>query len=257
MLKKMKNSPFVKQPFGGINGDVLRFLAVVFMTLDHTRVAVDGDMWMKCVGRLAFPIFAFQIAEGFVHTSNLKKYLSRLLIFAIISEIPFNIFCSSETFFPQYQNVLFTFALSIAALKLVQTAKKEPTLLKIAGAGLGVVLIAFLAELLRVDYGGAGIAIVVAFYLFRDFPFAFVLQFAAMFLVFVFLYPGRPMLFKIDDIIFKIPVQAFALFSFVPIWLYNGKKGSKSKILQYGFYSFYPAHIALLCIIRYVLKNVV
>lgn len=257
MFRKLKNSPFVKKPFGGINGDLLRLLAIISMTIDHTRVAVDGDMWMKYVGRLAFPVFAFQIAEGFIHTSNLKKYFLRILIFAIVSEIPFNVFCSSEVFFPQYQNVLVTFALSIVALKLVQMAKKEPAPLKIAGAGLSVAFIVFLAEVLHVDYGGAGVVIVVAFYLFRDFPFAFLAQFATVFIVFVFFYPGRPVLLGFGDSIFRLPVQAFALFSFVPIWLYNGKKGKKSKILQYGFYSFYPAHIALLCVIRYVLKNVI
>ena len=136
-------------------------------------------------------------------------------------------------------------------------AKKEPAPLKIAGAGLSVALIVFLAQVRHVDYGGAGVVIVVAYYLFRDFPFAFRAQFATVFIVFVFFYPGRPVLLGFGDSIFRLPVQAFALFSFVPIWLYNGKKGKKSKILQYGFYSFYPAHIALLCVIRYVLKNVI
>ncbi len=258
ILEKFQNTPFVKKPFGGLNGNTLRLLAIVFMIFDHTRVAVvDGNMWMNYMGRLAFPIFAFQISEGFIHTSNFKKYLLRLLVFALISEIPFNVFCSSELFFPQYQNVLFTFILSIIALKLLDLAKKEPTLPKVAGAGIGVVAIVFLAEVLEVDYGGAGVIIVVAFYLFRNFPFAFILQFATMFLVFIFFYPGRPVFFKIQDFIFHIPVQAFSLLSLIPIWLYNGKKGGGGKLLQYATYGFYPVHIAVLCIIRYVLKNIV
>lgn len=257
-IKSFSNSPFVKKPFGGINADVLRILAVAFMILDHTRaVLVDGNMWMKYVGRLAFPIFAFQIAEGFIHTSSLKKYVLRLLVFAVVSEIPFNVFCSSEIFFPGYQNVLFTFLLSIFALAFLEKAKKKPTPLTIAGAGLGVAVIVFLAVALRVDYGAAGVVLVVAFYLLRDFPFAFLAQFAVMFIVFVFFYPGRPVLFAVDGTLYKIPVQIFALFSFIPIWLYNGKKGKGGKVLQYGFYAFYPLHIGLLCVIRYVLKNVV
>ncbi len=257
-LKKFSNSPFVKKPFGGLDGNALRLIAVIFMILDHTRVAVvDGNMWMNYLGRMAFPIFAFQIAEGFVHTSNLKKYVFRLLVFAVISEVPFNVFCSSELFFPQYQNVLFTFLLSIGALKLLEMVKKEPTLPRMAGVGIGVTLIVFLAEVLKLDYGGAGVVIVVAFYLFRNFPFAFLAQFATLFVVFVFFYPGRPILFKVQDFIFSIPVQVFSLFSVIPIWLYNGKKGRGGKIVQYGSYGFYPVHIALLCILRYVLKNVV
>lgn len=257
-LNKFSNSPFVKKPFGGLNGNVLKILAVVFMILDHTRVAVvDGNMWMNYIGRLSFPIFAFMISEGFIHTSNFKKYLLRLTVFAVISEIPFNVFCSSKTFFPQYQNVLFTFVLSVLALVLIDFAKKEPTLAKVAGAGLGTVIIVFLAEVLKVDYGGAGVVIVVAFYLFRNFPFAFLVQFVTMFAVFILFYPGRPVFFKIRDLIFCIPVQSFALFSFIPIWLYNGKKGRGGKFLQYGTYGFYPVHIAVLCVVRYLLKNIV
>ncbi|MBR4287624.1 MAG: hypothetical protein IKT55_07970 [Clostridia bacterium] len=257
-LAKIHNSPFVKKPFGGLSGNFLKLLAIAFMILDHTRMAlVEGNMWMNYVGRMAFPVFAFQISEGFVHTRSFGKYLSRLLIFAVISEIPFNVFCSSEIFFPQYQNVLFTFVLGILALRLLDFAKKEPTLAKTAGAGIGVVAIVFLAEVLKLDYGAAGVILVVAFYLFRNFPFAFILQFATMFLLFVFFYPGRPIYFKISDVIFHIPVQAFALFSFIPIWLYNGKKGRGGKTLQYATYGFYPVHIAVLCVVRYVLKNVV
>lgn len=257
-FEKSENSPFVKKPFGGINSNLLRLSAVVCMLLDHSRAAlVDGNMWMNYLGRLAFPIFAFQIAEGFLHTSDLKKYMLRLLGFALISEIPFNIFCSSEIFFPNYQNVLFTFVLSVTALKLLDLVKKEPTLFKIAGAGIGVTVIVFLAQVLKVDYGGAGVVVVVAFYLFRNFPFAFIAQFITLFIVFIFFYPGRPVFFEINDVIFKIPVQTFSLFSLVPIWLYNGKRGKGGKLLQYSFYGFYPAHIALLCLIRYFLKNVV
>ncbi len=258
MLCKFRNSPFIKKPFGGLNGNVLKILAVVFMILDHTRVAVvDGNMWMNYIGRLSFPIFAFLISEGFIHTSNFKKYLLRLTAFAVISEIPFNVFCSSKTFFPQYQNVLFAFVLSVLALVLIDFAKKEPTLPKVAGAGLGTVIIVFLAEIIKVDYGGAGVVIVIAFYLFRNFPFAFLAQFITVFLVFILFYPGRPVFFKIQDLIFCIPVQSFALFSFIPIWLYNGKKGGGGKFLQYGTYGFYPVHIAILCVVRYLLKNIV
>ena len=252
------NSPFAKKPFGGVSGNPLKLAAIIFMILDHTWVAViDGNSWMNYLGRLAFPIFAFLISEGFIHTSNFKKYLLRLLAFAVISEIPFNIFCSSSVLFPQYQNVLFTFVLSVIALKILDFAKKEPTLLKIAGAGVGVAVIVFLADVLKLDYGGAGILIVVAFYLFRGFPFAFLAQLAAMVLVFVFLYPGREVPFKIGEWFVHFPVQTFAIFSLVPIWLYNGKKGRGGKLVQYAGYAFYPLHIFVLCVLRYFLKNVI
>ena len=252
------NSPFARKPFGGISGNFLKLFAIALMILDHTRAAIiDGNIWMNYLGRLAFPIFAFLISEGFIHTSDFKKYLLRLLSFAVISEIPFNVLCSSEMFYPQYQNVLFTFVLSVIALKILEFAKEKPTLPKFAGAGFCVVIIVFLAEMLKLDYGGAGIIIVVAFYLFRDFPFAFLAQLATMAAVFVFFYPGREIFFKLGEYILHFPVQTLAIFSLIPIWLYNGKKGRGGKLVQYAGYAFYPLHIALLCVLRYVLKNVV
>lgn len=253
----MKNTPFLRQPFGGLNANFLRCLAVVFMALDHSQAAfIEGNRWMNYAGRMALPIFAFQISEWFIHTSDIKKYIFRLSVFALLSEIPFNVFCSSEIFFPGYQNVLFTFLLSIVALEIIKKVKKDPTVFKVTMGCAGVVFIVILAEIFKVDYGAAGVVTVVTFYLLRDFSFAFLAQFSALFFIFVFLYPGRPVLFRLCGEIFSFPVQIFSLFSLFFIWLYNGKKGKKSKILQYGFYAFYPFHIALFCLIRYVVNHI-
>lgn len=74
-LKLPANSPLLKIPFGGLTANMLRSLAVIFMLSDHIwATAMSLGNWMTYIGRMAFPIFAFQIAEGFVHTKNLKKY---------------------------------------------------------------------------------------------------------------------------------------------------------------------------------------
>lgn len=108
----------------GISANMLRLLAIVLMLTDHiwATFMVFGD-WMTYIGRLAFPIFAFQIVEGFVHTSNLKKYILRLLVFAVITEIPFNLFCSSSWFYPYHQNVLFTLLLGLLAIAVIDKAR--------------------------------------------------------------------------------------------------------------------------------------
>ena len=83
----------------------LKLIAVIAMMLDHMcYTVIPGNMWMTWVGRIAFPIFAFLIVEGYFHTKNVKKYALRLLIFALISEVPFNLMVSGSVFFPFHQN---------------------------------------------------------------------------------------------------------------------------------------------------------
>ena len=97
-----------------INSNALKILAMAFMLLDHLWATIIPDnQWMTCVGRLAFPIFAFMISEGYVHTSDFKKYAKRLLIFGLISEIPFNLMSAGGFFFPFHQNVMFTLLLGL------------------------------------------------------------------------------------------------------------------------------------------------
>ena len=84
--QKTGSSPFLKKPFGGMDAMTLRLLAILCMVLDHLwATLVPGSDWMTFLGRLAFPIFAFQISEGFFHTADVRRYAKRLLLFAIIS----------------------------------------------------------------------------------------------------------------------------------------------------------------------------
>ena len=119
------NSPLIKIPFGGLTSNMLRTIAVLLMLSDHIwATAMSFGDWMTYIGRMAFPIFAFQIAEGFVHTNSFKKYALRLLGFAIVTEIPFNFFYSSRFFNPYHQNVLFTLLLGLLAIKVIDGLKK-------------------------------------------------------------------------------------------------------------------------------------
>ena len=115
--QNLGNTPFLKRPFGGISAMTLRLVAITCMLLDHLwATLVPGSDWMTFLGRLAFPIFAFQIAEGFFHTADVKRYAKRLLLFALLSEIPFDLIQASTVFFPFHQNVLFTLLLGLWAI---------------------------------------------------------------------------------------------------------------------------------------------
>ena len=245
------NSPLVKIPFGGFTSNMLRTIAVILMLSDHIWATyMSFGNWMTYIGRMAFPIFAFQIAEGFVHTSNFKKYALRLLGFALVTEIPFNLFYSSRWFNPYHQNVLFTLLLGLLAIYVIDKAKKNRTAKNIALSVLWLVLICIAATLGFVDYGFLGMVTVVMFYLLRDFPFAWLAQLVAMVLINVVFFEGQVFPIEILGRNFEIPLQGFAVFSLIPIWLYGGRKGKSSKIMQYGFYAFYPVHMLILYLIK-------
>lgn len=241
-----------KKPFGGISSETLRIIAMVFMILDHLWARIiPGNDWMTYLGRIAFPIFAFLISEGFVHTRNFKKYLIRLFVFALVSEIPFNLFCHSSFFYPFHQNVLFTLALGLIAINFIDKLRKNPSpkaFFKTAGLLILLLAISFLGV---VDYGATGFLTVIMFYLFRDFPFAWLCRLVAMILMYIVFFEGQTIPFEIAGHSFEFSVQGFAVLSLIPIELYNGKRGKKNKILQYSFYAFYPVHMLIFYLIIY------
>lgn len=245
------NSPLVKIPFDGLTSNMLRIIAVLLMLSDHIWATyMSFGNWMTYIGRMAFPIFAFQIAEGFVHTSNFKKYALRLLGFALLTEIPFNLFYSSRWFNPYHQNVLFTLLLGLLAIRVLNNLKNNFKGKNIALSLLWLALICIGATLGFVDYGFLGMLTVVMFYILRDFPFAWLAQLVAMVLINVVFFEGLVVPVELLGKTFEIPTQGFAVFSLIPIWLYGGRKGKSSKVMQYGFYAFYPVHMLILYLIK-------
>ena len=101
-----------------LDGTMLKILAMISMVLDHVGdLFFPGVTWLRAAGRLAMPIFAFCIAEGYAHTRDRKKYLLRMGLFALISEIPFDLAFESRIGL-SHQNIMLTFFLSILALML-------------------------------------------------------------------------------------------------------------------------------------------
>ena len=148
----------------------LHIMAMVFMLCDHLwGTIVPGADWLTCIGRLTFPIFAFMIVEGYFHTKNLKKYVCRLFVFAILSEIPFNLAMGSRIFYPVHQNVLWSFLISIGLIHWNEKVK-EKQLWKRVVIGLTSIGIGYVAGLITfVDFYHAGILTVLVFYFFKGF----------------------------------------------------------------------------------------
>ena len=247
----MASSPLTRKPFGGINANQLRVLAMFLMLLDHLwATLVPGNFWMTCLGRAAFPIFAFQISEGFFHTSDRKCYAKRLFLFALLSEVPFDLIYGGTVFYPFHQNVMFTLLLGLLACCGIDRARREQTAKAVLRGILILMGTVLLAAIGMVDYGWRGMLTVVAFYALRDFPGAWLAQAAALVLLNIVNFMGQ----TIPVLGWDFPTQGFALLSLLPIWLYNGRRGGGGKGVQYAFYAFYPVHMLVLYLLFSLLR---
>ena len=232
----------------------LHFMAMLFMLCDHLwGTIVPGNDWLTCIGRLAYPIFAFMIVEGYFHTRNLKKYVCRLLVFAVLSEIPFNLALGGRLFYPIHQNVLWTFLISIALIVLNEKAKKTGKLLGRIAVGAATVLLGYIVGIITfVDFYHAGILTVLVFYFFRGRKWWNCLgQLICLWYINVEMLGGFSYVFELFGKTQYLSRQGLALFALIPIWLYRGKQGYHNKMLQYTYYAFYPVHLLLLGLLRY------
>ena len=234
----------------------LHILAMTAMVLDHLwATLVPGNLWMTCAGRIAFPIFAFLLAEGFFRTRSLPKYLLRLLIFALISEIPFDLMMGGVPFYWVHQNVIWTFLIALLAMQAMDALRqriRRPVLKVLALAG--VTLLAALAGLLSfADYSAAGVLTVLVFYFFHGRKwYHFAGQLICLYWLNNVLLMGMDLPFTLLGHTFFFPTQGFALLALIPIWLYRGAQGPHSKWIRYSFYAFYPAHMLLIAVIRFM-----
>lgn len=232
----------------------LHILAMVLMLCDHLwATVVPGNDWLTCVGRIAFPIFAFLIVEGYFHTKNRKAYVKRLLIFALISEIPFNLM-TGGFFNPTHQNVLWTFLIGIGLIRLIEKGKEKRTVRMWLLVGAGVLLGCVVALLGMVDYMHFGVLTVLVFYLFRGRRWwCFLGQLVCLAVINLELMGGLVYPFELFGREWLLPQQGFALLALIPIWLYRGKQGPYNKTLKYIYYAFYPAHMLILGLLGIIL----
>ena len=209
------------------------------MISDHIGDSILGRFsFLNLIGRISFPIFAFQTMQGYINTKNLKKHMIKLLIFACISQIPFMLFLSTFTT-NIYLNVLFTFLLGICALYIYDKCNN-----KVLGF-LFVIIISIIAYFIKVDYGAFGILLIFVFYFFyknNNIKHNKLLMSISIVLLCVIHY--LPNIFKSPSLICTyLSLITFTSLSLVFILFYNNKEGPK---LKYFFYIFYPLHLLIL-----------
>lgn len=232
----------------------LHLIAMACMLCDHLWVTiVPGNEWLTCIGRIAFPIFAFLIVEGFHHTRNLRNYVLRLLAAAIASEIPFNLMAAGSFLYPFHQNVLWTFLIAIGMMYANEKVRGATAWKRIAVAFATVVIGALAGLLSFADYFHAGVLTVLVFYFFRGRSWLcfFGQAFCLWYLNFESL-GGLVYEFSLAGSTFVFPQQGFALLALIPIWLYRGRKGYDSKAFGWFNYLFYPLHMLILSVLAMI-----
>ncbi len=252
-----------KKAWPGISSFVLHTIAMALMLCDHLwATVVPGHDWLTWLGRLAFPIFAFMLAEGYYHTGNFKKYALRMLVFALVSEIPFNLTYTTLFIYPFQQNVLWTFLLALCCMKSVD--KLRGKLKWYFSLPLGVLTTGgfmLAAQLLMTDYGAWGLCMTMVFWLCHEagpvgkWPWVCRLgQAAAMVWINWFMIKGITVPVSLGGMDFEIPRQGAAVLALGILWLYGGQRGYHSKVVKWVNYWFYPVHMLVLgLLVRFVL----
>lgn len=232
---------------------VLKIIAIISMVFDHVGDACIKHLSaMNLIGRLAFPIFAFQISEGYYHTKNLKKYFLRLFLFALISQIPFMLFMSTYTnaFSLNIFCTLFVGLLAIfihdkvcnCSFNLFKNTKFDICIKQFIGI-LIAILLGLIAEFCHFDYGLFGIAIIFIFYLFKNHKITMSITYI---LACILNYGYSAFLAGFNNIFWYVLLTTFTIIPIVFICLYNGKQGKKVKYLLYFFY---PVHYIIIYLI--------
>ncbi len=214
----------------------LKMIALGCMVADHIGfVFFPQNIVLRLIGRLSFPIFAFLIAQGFKHTKDVRKYLIRLAVFAVASEIPFDLVVSGKLYSAQQQNIFFTLLLGLMALMLYdwfQSRRRLPV------AFLSVFTVCFVGQALNASYGFAGVLFIFICYVCREkqvFVPWFILGVCCT-AMYAFAASGP-----------RWALIQLASLTALPILLrYNGQRG---RSLKFMFYAAYPAHLLILYLI--------
>ena len=235
-----------------LSAAALHLIAMTLMLMDHLwATLLPAQEWLTCAGRLAYPIFAFLAVEGYFHTHDFKKYALRMLLFAGIAEVPFDLMYGGTWFYPVHQNVIWTLLMGLLGIHLMEKARKTQKTWVYVLVSAGVVLAgAVLSTLCMVDYYGVGVLTIFVFYFFRQRTWWCLLgQVLALYWLNVELLGGLVYPVQLLGMDFELCQQGLALLALVPIWLYRGRQGYHSKPFQYACYGFYPVHMLLLFLV--------
>lgn len=241
---RVRRRGYYSRPIGGLTGNQLKLIGVIAMMADHIGAVIiqsgilhareplmysmiigtpEGQRWMligrvcRFAGRLAFPIFAYLLVEGFAHTRSRLRYALSLGILALVAEVPFDLAVYSNWFHPAYQNAVFTLLIGLLVLCAVDYFDNLPVQLLLTAAGCG------LSWVMKSDYNVLGVLLIAGLYLFRRSDTAQLVCGITL------------------SALESLGYFCISALSYVPIVLYNGRRGANG--LKYVFYVLYPTHL--------------
>ena len=220
----------------------IKIIAILAMVVDHIGLFFFPNIIeFRIIGRLSFPLFAWLIANGAYYTHDINKYLQRIIIFALISQLPFTlVICKYTCLF--YPNVLFTLSLGLVAIKVIKETKNKLVWLVV------VLVCALLATIFNMDYGAVGVLSIVSFYLFfKNISLMFLAQMILLLVFPTILIILLPYFHLIRHPLVIYYFNALGIFSLFFISSYNNQEGAKTKYL---FYLFFPLQYAALFLLK-------
>ena len=226
----------IPKRFRVLDGTTLKLIAMASMVLDHVGDSFFPDqVWMRVLGRIAMPVFAFCISEGFAHTHDKQRYLLRMGIFSLVSEVPFDLVTAGVPLESSHQNIMATFFWAILGLMLFEriTGEGAPKSREAAGF-IMLAVFAMLSVLLGLDYNMLGCGLIFVFYLLRGKGLEIEAAAGAVY----------------HALLRNMGIYWFGLLGFLPILSYNGQRG---RGLKWLFYLFYPGHLLLIWLVSTML----
>lgn len=237
---------------------ILKLFAIISMTLDHIWFSgISSNGILTCIGRLAFPIFCYQLVQGYDKTSDLKRYKLRLLLFAFISEIPFDLMCSYSLFSFSSANVIFTLFFGLLCIEAIDNFRNNKSDLNIIKSFVIVFLSFVLVNKFNTDYSYWGLITIILFYYFKDNKYKYFL-FISWFFLFAYLSP-QVITLRIGEELFRVNRILFTPLSVVLIYLickirdidYLSLLVKKfNRYLKLFFYVYYPLHMLIIYFIK-------
>ena len=217
----------------------IKIVACITMLLDHIKYAIPitDNFVTQYLGRIAFPLFAFLISEGYKHTKDLEKYYKRLIMFGLISQIPFMLF---RTLVGEWEllNIMFALVLGLLCIDIFEKEKRKWISIP------SVLVIVVLSEILKMDYGWFGVLTVFIIHVLKNKKIMLVLTYPIVTFLYYYSLIGN-YIFSWEMMLYVIGTISSMIF----ILMYNGKEGKKTK---YFFYWFYPVHVLIIYLLSFI-----